>query len=189
LAREFSLNCVTLDGDQVNKRGALTGGFLDSRYSRVKLQKTITKTQKQLSELTIESNKIKKTSQEIDQAINSVLGELQKMESTKTGNLDTFEQMKLDLRAKSNELQICIEILEQKQRQLSTESSNSLQLQQTVTSYENEKGTELFSQLSNDDKQQLLLVNEEISKLKEILIVAARSQVELESSKKIYQIN
>jgi len=113
-----------------------------------------------------------------------VLGELQKMESTKTGNLDTFEQMKLDLRAKSNELQTCIEILEQKQRQLSTETINSHQLQETVSSYKNELGTELFSQLSNEDKQQLLLVNEEISKLKDILIVAARTQVDLESSKK-----
>ena len=31
LARAESLDCITLDGDQVNRRGALTGGYHDQR--------------------------------------------------------------------------------------------------------------------------------------------------------------
>eukprot|EP00798_Chlamydomonas_sp_ICE-L_P031778 gene31778-6975_t len=35
VARTADLNCVTIDGDQVSKRGALTGGFHDVSHSRL----------------------------------------------------------------------------------------------------------------------------------------------------------
>jgi structural maintenance of chromosome 3 (chondroitin sulfate proteoglycan 6) len=37
LSRNNDLDCITLDGDQVNRKGAMTGGFVDSRNSRLKL--------------------------------------------------------------------------------------------------------------------------------------------------------
>lgn len=35
VARETHLNCVTMQGDQVSKKGAMTGGFLDLRFSKM----------------------------------------------------------------------------------------------------------------------------------------------------------
>jgi structural maintenance of chromosome 3 (chondroitin sulfate proteoglycan 6) len=34
-AKKWRVDCVTLDGDQVGRRGALTGGFHDARKSRL----------------------------------------------------------------------------------------------------------------------------------------------------------
>ncbi|VAH11480.1 unnamed protein product [Triticum turgidum subsp. durum] len=39
VARSNSLDCITLDGDQVAKKGGMTGGFYDSRRSRLKFVK------------------------------------------------------------------------------------------------------------------------------------------------------
>lgn len=37
VARELNVNCVTLAGEKVNKRGAMRGGYLDPRGSRLRL--------------------------------------------------------------------------------------------------------------------------------------------------------
>ena len=41
LSRAHGFDCITLDGDQVNKRGAFTGGFIDARRSRMEAHKAI----------------------------------------------------------------------------------------------------------------------------------------------------
>ncbi|KAJ1353120.1 hypothetical protein KIN20_009682 [Parelaphostrongylus tenuis] len=38
-ARSEGFDCVTLDGDQISKRGALTGGYIDTKRSKLELHK------------------------------------------------------------------------------------------------------------------------------------------------------
>jgi structural maintenance of chromosome 3 (chondroitin sulfate proteoglycan 6) len=44
------MNCVTPSGDQVNAKGALTGGYYDPRFSRIKAMKAIKRLREQLKE-------------------------------------------------------------------------------------------------------------------------------------------
>ena len=48
-AKKHKVDCVTLDGDQVGKRGALTGGFHDSRKSRLAASAVIAQAQEVLA--------------------------------------------------------------------------------------------------------------------------------------------
>ncbi|RHN79046.1 putative structural maintenance of chromosomes protein [Medicago truncatula] len=41
VARTNGLDCITLEGDQVSKKGSMTGGFYDHRRSRLKFMNTI----------------------------------------------------------------------------------------------------------------------------------------------------
>jgi len=41
VARSNGLDCITLDGDQVARKGGMTGGFYDSRRSKLKFVKII----------------------------------------------------------------------------------------------------------------------------------------------------
>ena len=41
IAREFNMNCVTLAGEKVGKRGAMRGGYFDSHSSRLRLWRSI----------------------------------------------------------------------------------------------------------------------------------------------------
>lgn len=50
-ARESGVNCVTLQGDQVNRKGAMTGGYHDVRYSRLACIKEIRKLRAESTEL------------------------------------------------------------------------------------------------------------------------------------------
>lgn len=58
LARVNKLNCVTLDGDQVNAKGAITGGFIDTRTSRLKWMREIRNLQSQKKAAEEELSKI-----------------------------------------------------------------------------------------------------------------------------------
>ena len=40
-AKSHELDCITLEGDQVNRKGALTGGYMDVRRSRLQSQADI----------------------------------------------------------------------------------------------------------------------------------------------------
>ena len=39
-ARQHGFDCITLDGDQVSRRGALTGGYIDTTRSKLELHHT-----------------------------------------------------------------------------------------------------------------------------------------------------
>ncbi|KAH0623754.1 hypothetical protein JD844_006857 [Phrynosoma platyrhinos] len=56
LARAFTMDCITLEGDQVSHRGALTGGYYDTRKSRLELQKDVRKAEEELGELEAKLN-------------------------------------------------------------------------------------------------------------------------------------
>ncbi|GAA6085650.1 structural maintenance of chromosomes protein 3, partial, partial [Tachysurus ichikawai] len=56
LARAFTMDCITLEGDQVSHRGALTGGYYDTRKSRLELQKDMRKAEEELTELEAKLN-------------------------------------------------------------------------------------------------------------------------------------
>jgi len=50
-ARETRLNCLTMQGDQVSRRGALTGGFHDARRSRVSAARGLREAQARVAAL------------------------------------------------------------------------------------------------------------------------------------------
>lgn len=48
-----------VEGDQVNRKGALTGGFIDVRTSRIEAMRTILTIRDKLKELTAKAEKLK----------------------------------------------------------------------------------------------------------------------------------
>lgn len=40
-AKENDINCITMDGDQVNRKGAITGGYHDVRFSKLEAHKAM----------------------------------------------------------------------------------------------------------------------------------------------------
>jgi hypothetical protein len=52
IARRDGFDCITLDGDQVSKKGALTGGFIDARRSRMEAHKQIKALTAELDDIT-----------------------------------------------------------------------------------------------------------------------------------------
>ena len=57
---DFSrFNCITLEGDQKNKKGALTGGFFDKRFAKLPASKIAREWREKGEDLKDEAKKIK----------------------------------------------------------------------------------------------------------------------------------
>ena len=73
-ARNEHMDCITLDGDQVSRRGALTGGYYDKRKSRLDSQRQVWYWQAKLAEEETNAGKIKGDMEEVDSELSKLVG-------------------------------------------------------------------------------------------------------------------
>ena len=96
-ARQYDVDCVTLDGDQVQRRGALTGGYIDKKISRLELQRSIKQIRGNLNQLEEEYEKIRKDIMDVDNEYNQIITELQREDMRSKKNW--YRRIVLDDRA------------------------------------------------------------------------------------------
>ena len=72
-ARNEHMDCITLDGDQVSRRGALTGGYYDKRKSRLDSQRQVWYWQAKLQEEESNAGKIKGDMEEVDSELSKLV--------------------------------------------------------------------------------------------------------------------
>ena len=82
-AGSTNLDCVTMDGDCVSNRGAISGGYQDSGRSRMVNMRMLREAQKVRAELRKESAEVKDKLQAAEQAVTAVLGDIQRAESAR----------------------------------------------------------------------------------------------------------
>lgn len=70
-------------GDQVSRKGTLTGGYYDTRLSRLEMQKTKQKIEIEIAETenVKENNRIRK--EQVDTMINKIIDDLQRKETVR----------------------------------------------------------------------------------------------------------
>ncbi|XP_076824516.1 structural maintenance of chromosomes protein 3-like [Clavelina lepadiformis] len=183
LARAHQLDCITLEGDQVSRRGALTGGYVDNRKSRLDLYTSKKDLETELREKEQELALNKEQQQKHEAESTSVMDELQKQETRNKQNKDVYERLKGDLRVLKEQEQAMQRALEPKERSLQSLQTNCEALQSTKLSLEEEMGTDLLSQLSTDDQQEVDRLNDEIKELTSVHKEAMQQRVRLESKK------
>jgi len=105
-AKRFKVDCVTLDGDQVGRRGALTGGFHDSRRSRLAASAVIAQAKETLATAQARAEEARSRATALDQEVARLAGEIDKLEMTRL-HLSTAraalsqEKVKLQRRARA----------------------------------------------------------------------------------------
>lgn len=197
-ARNHNVDCVTVDGDQVNRKGALTGGYLDARTSRLAIMKNIKNWREQLASTTKESVAVKKSlesilvrsplaalccsliplSEEIDQEITKVLSQMQQRQSGI--DRDIIEKLAVDLKILQRDHTALQDIAKQKQNMLESARLSLKELEETKRSLEAEIGTELLDKLSDKEQRELIALNEEVATLKQQLIEASAARAEVQ---------
>ena len=80
------MTILSLSGDQVSSRGALTGGYYDTRRSRLDLQKSKVEltAAKQQQEVEYQSHRVEL--EKVEQYITNLLSEMQRLETKNSKN-------------------------------------------------------------------------------------------------------
>ncbi|XP_077861415.1 structural maintenance of chromosomes protein 3 [Saccoglossus kowalevskii] len=186
-ARTQNLDCVTLEGDQVSRRGALTGGYYDSRKSRVEMQRNIIDLREKSEQQESAYEEHREKLQKVEVEITSMMSEMQKLETRNRKNKDIYEQMRSDLRIQREESQVIQRSLQPKERRLNSLKSSLQAMKSTAQSLEEEMGTELLSQLSVHEQKEVDALNDEIKDLTQQNKDTLNQRIRLEGQKNKFE--
>ncbi|CAF4543781.1 unnamed protein product, partial [Rotaria sp. Silwood2] len=182
-ARQYDVDCVTIDGDQVQRRGALTGGFIDKKVSRMELQRTIKQLSTTLNKYEKEYEKIRNEIMNIDTEYNNIMTELQREDMKSKKNWDNYEQMKSDAKYLQSELDRIVTHRPGKERQLNALLATIEQFCAKEESLQSELGSDLVSQLTVDEQTTIDKLNDTIEQITQALKEIIQKRVELEGTK------
>ncbi|XP_072993969.1 structural maintenance of chromosomes protein 3 [Typha latifolia] len=189
VARTNSLDCITLEGDQVSKKGGMTGGFYDFRRSKLKFVKIIRESKLLIHKKTVELEEIGKKLKEIDQEITKLVTEQQKMDADRDHAKSELEQLKNDILSSIKQKQSITKALEKKEKSLANIHNQIDQIRAGIAMKRAEMGTDLIDQLTPEEKNLLSRLNPEITKLKETLLSCRTNRIEIETRKEELETN
>lgn len=173
-------DCITLEGDQVSRKGALTGGYYDTRMSRLEQQRLVNEHTSRLAEIEREKAELRQQLEDLDGQVTHILGEIQKVETKQVQLRETYERQKSDVRLLTQELQSNKKALEPKERMLVNVESDMQSMQSALAALQGELGTEMQSQLDSGDQREVEKLTEDIQSLQQQIrsCLAARTQME-----------
>ncbi|KAL2316967.1 hypothetical protein Fmac_030843 [Flemingia macrophylla] len=179
VARTDGLDCITLDGDQVSKKGSMTGGFYDHRRSRLKFMNII----KQHADTIRSKEDELEKSLHIDRRINELVAEQQKIDAKRAHDKSEMDQFKQDIANANKQKQLISKALAKKEKSVVDVQNQIEQLKASITMKKAEMGTELIDHLTPAEKKLLSDLNPEIKDLKEKLVACKTDRIETEARK------
>ncbi|CAA0841357.1 Structural maintenance of chromosomes protein 3 [Striga hermonthica] len=182
VARADGLDCITLEGDQVNKKGGMTGGFYDPNRSKLKFMNTIRQNMKSIRMKEEELNKT-------DQKINEIVAEQQKNDAKLAHEKSIIEQLRQDVMNSEKQKHSISKSLAKKEKLLSSVLTQIDQNKANISMKQAEMGTELVDHLTPEEKESLSRLNPEITSLKEQLITCRSNRMETETRKSELEMN
>ncbi|KAJ4768644.1 Structural maintenance of chromosomes protein [Rhynchospora pubera] len=189
VARGNNLDCITLEGDQVSKKGGMTGGYYDYRKSKLKFVKTIRENKTLIKKKESELKEIEANLKEIDQEITQLITRQQQMNADRDHVRTQIEQIRSDITLANKQKATITKSLEKKQKSLTNIHNQIEQIQAGIAMKQAEMGTELIDQLTPEEKHMLSRLNPEISELKEMLLQCKTNRIDLETRKEELETN
>ncbi|XP_050229929.1 structural maintenance of chromosomes protein 3 [Mercurialis annua] len=189
VARTNGLDCITLEGDQVSKKGGMTGGFYDHRRSKLKFMNMIMQNTRSINMKEEELQEVRSMLGDIDQKITEQVTEQQKIDAKRGHDRSELEQLKQDVSNANKQKQTILKALDKKEKSLADVRTQIDQLRGSMTMKQAEMGTELIDHLTPEEKELLSRLNPEIANLKEKLIACRTDRMETETRKAELETN
>lgn len=187
-ARSHGVNAITPEGDRSDKRGALTGGFHDSRQSRLDAVKNLRKWRDEYENKKNRGAEIRKELEKLDQVITKSVGELQKLEQQRHQVQHSSGPLRQELRSKRDLLQKKNDSLDAKRKALRNIETNLAALSDQVNAFEAELNTPFQKALSNEEEAQLESLSVVAQNLRQQYQELSAHRSELEARKSILEV-
>eukprot|EP00906_Rhabdomonas_costata_P030282 RCo042806 len=182
-----ALNCdaITLGGDKVDRRGAMTGGFLDARASRLTAHTDLKSSKEKLSEKQQTFAKLQQELTELDQVITASVAELQRVTEAGHGLRAQLEQQRLENAEQSETTNTTAKALEEKQRSVELLLQSKKEIEATVASLTAERQAELRTKLTAAEEEELQKLTSERLELAKELAQAQAQRAEAEAKARV----
>lgn len=182
-AREHGVNCITLKGDQVNRKGALTGGYYDFKQSRIDAMKTINQSKDTLGSSETDTKKLTETLADLDTQVNAAMAEYTKIEGEMRKEKNVIDQESMEVKLIATREKSLRDALAQTQQTLTTMKTSVKRAQESIDSLKAEKSTPLEVNLTNAERDEQQNLTVQVEQLKKDCTKAVNERVEAESTK------
>ncbi|KAH6636303.1 RecF/RecN/SMC [Chaetomium tenue] len=186
-ARSHGLDAITPEGDTTNKRGAMTGGYVDARRSRLDAVRRVGQMRDLYEQQLADIDKIRKEIEVIDQKVTSASGEEHKLEQQMRQFEFGFEPLKMELRTKNAQLERERAHLEAAVERQAQVEKNLKDLDDSISTYQAEISQDFKKALSANEERQLEEFTLEVHQLQRELKEVSKKRFELESRKKFLE--
>lgn len=183
MSKEYGLDCITIDGDQVSSKGTLTGGYFKNMRSKLEIQKNRTELMAQIKESEDKLLQLREQLRETENKINVVVSEMQRTETKNSKAKGNFDKLKADIRLMKEELLAIERYRTPKEKSLAQCSSNLEAMQTTRAGLESELHQDLLAQLSVVDQLEMDKLNDDIRRLTQENKAAFATRMKLEAEK------
>lgn len=186
-SRSHGVDCITPDGDTTNKRGALSGGWIDPSRSRIHAAQAANKRRDEYETLLVQSREIQKEIEAKDQEITAAMTECQKAEYRLKQADDGFEPANLELRNLVGYLEKERTRLDAASKRQETVEKNMNKFIDDQAAHEAEMATDFKKSLSAAEERQLEELSGRVQELQKEWNEISTSRRELESRKQVLE--
>lgn len=160
-SKEFQLDAITKEGDQVNRKGGFEGGYRDEKSSKILAVTKIRESQRTLNELYEREKTLKEETVRAEAKVNDLLRELQQLESEREHLHANIERNTREISSRAKQVSIAESSIESRRRSvLSLEDDVALSSTQ-IENYQNEQTTPMRQSITESDRVQLQQLEEE----------------------------
>ncbi|GMF26163.1 unnamed protein product [Phytophthora lilii] len=162
-AEQTNMDCLTLDGDMVHRRGALNGGYKDPRRSRTRAMMEVKQAQVDLENIMERARRIKAEAQQADQRVTGVVSQIQKLEAEKHRAISAHEHLYDEISRRKSHIRTEKDNLAQRERSCELQEREVKDLVAKVTSLRSELLTPMQDTLTADEQELLHSLSAKIS--------------------------
>ncbi|KAF9113570.1 Structural maintenance of chromosomes protein 3 [Mortierella sp. AM989] len=186
-SRSYNLNGITLDGDRVDRKGALTGGYQDTRNSRLSSIKNIKTYNAKYQAATERSQLVKKQISNLDHEITALLNKIQTVDVERKQLIDKRETLAIEYRSLTMDEALLKESIEAKENAHRNLLADLKILQAQLVALEDELKSDMVQALSDAEHQRLSELIKQSDTLKERLSALATERSKIGTRKSILE--
>ncbi|KAH6661115.1 condensin complex component SMC3 [Truncatella angustata] len=187
-ARSHNCDAITPEGDTTNKRGAMTGGFIDSRKSRLQAVQNATEWRNKYEQLQNEFQNIRKQMEKKEQEVTHATGEVRKREQKLRQMDDGYGPLRVELSAKTSQISREQDRLEAAIKRRDAVDRNMKDFSDTLAAHEAELASDFKKALTADEEQQMETLGQSVQDLQKQWTEISRGRRELEGRKQILDV-
>jgi len=174
---------ITLEGDKVHRKGALTGGYIDRNKNKISIQSRIHEAREELGQCMDTHDKLKGQMTQIDQEVTVVLGEIEKVSSRKEQVTAALKHLRQDLTRLREQVKAQQGTVDAKTKAQAVLEADITHTAAAIATLQEELGTDLNSQLDGDEQAELNSLGDTKQQLRDQILACIEERGVLEQEK------
>jgi structural maintenance of chromosome 3 (chondroitin sulfate proteoglycan 6) len=176
------VNCVTMEGDQVERRGALRGGYFDSRKSRIEAMREYKNLTAKIGTADKEIQDVEKALAEVAQEVTAATADLTKLAAKQQHSLTSAGPARAELRTQQARRDALTRTAEAKRKQAAELAAGLANLEVEITARRDRIGTPLQSELTAAERNELARLQPLIEKVQQEVTAARAERMDLQAA-------